>query len=50
MRMFFGDSQDYKNRVAANNIIATNNHQSYVKAYKKNAVELLRQIDLRLQE
>ena len=50
MRMFFGDSQDYKNRVAANNILATNNHQSYIKAYKKNAVELLRQIDLRLQE
>lgn len=50
MRTFFGDSQDYKNRVAGNNILATNNHQGYVKAYKENAIKLLEEIDVRLKE
>ena len=50
MRDFFGDSQDYKNRVAGNNILATNNHQAYIKVYKQNAIELLKQINVRLKE
>ncbi len=48
MKDFFGNSLDYKNRVAANNILTTSNHQNYIKLYKTNASALLNRIDKRL--
>lgn len=45
---YFGESQDYKNRVAANNIFATSNHQRMLKVYQEQAKELLKEIDKRL--
>lgn len=48
MREFFGNSLDFKNRVAGNNILATSNHQGYLKLYKKNAIALLERINKRL--
>lgn len=48
MKEYFGNSLDYKNRVAGNNILATANHQNFVKLYNKNAEALLERIDKRL--
>jgi IMP cyclohydrolase len=45
---YFGESQDYKNRVAANNIFATSNHQRMLKVYKDQAAELIALIEERL--
>lgn len=50
MATFFGESLDFKNRVAANNILATGNHQNFVKLYKQNATVLLEEIEKRIQE
>ena len=49
MRAYFGESQDYRNRVVANNILATNNHQAVLKQYKKDATEILNLIEQRLE-
>ena len=48
MEQYFGESLDFKNRVAANNILATANHQRFVKLYKQNAITLLEKIEERL--
>ncbi len=43
-------SQDYKNRVAANHLLAGKNHLLFVDLYHKNATKILDAIDKRLNE
>lgn len=45
---YFGESQDYKNRVAAYNILSAKNHQQMLKVYKVQATNLLGDIEKRL--
>lgn len=47
---YFGNSQDYKNRVAAHNILAAQNHQRILRLYKTQAMALLKEIETRLEE
>lgn len=49
VKEYFGNSNDYKNRVAANFILASSNHTRYIKEYHKNATAILEQIDKRLE-
>ncbi|WP_431158730.1 hypothetical protein [Winogradskyella poriferorum] len=48
MREFFGESTDYRNRVASNLILASSNHSRFVSAHKNGAVELINRIDTTL--
>ncbi|WP_299525470.1 hypothetical protein [Winogradskyella sp.] len=48
MKVYFGESVDYQNRVASNFILASQNHASFIKVHKDNAVELIHEIDNRL--
>ena len=50
MKVYFGESVDYRNRVASNLILASQNHANFIRTHKVNAVELIRQIDERLAE
>lgn len=45
---YFGNSQDYKNRVASHNILAAKNHQRMLQVYKTQASMLLDQLNSRL--
>ncbi|MFP4846569.1 DUF6090 family protein [Winogradskyella sp. PE311] len=47
MKVYFGSSIDYKNRVASNLILASTNHGSFIKTHKAGAVELITRIDKR---
>lgn len=49
MRTYFGESTDYRNRVVANNILATANHQTILKQYKLNTTVLLERLNKRLE-
>ncbi|MEO1030622.1 MAG: DUF6090 family protein [Bacteroidota bacterium] len=49
MKDYFGESVDYRNRVASNFILASQNHANFIKAHRDNAVELINQIDDRLE-
>ncbi|WP_111683521.1 DUF6090 family protein [Winogradskyella tangerina] len=48
MKFYFGESVDYRNRVASNFILASQNHAKFIRTHKINADELIRQIDERL--
>ena len=48
MKHYFGNSVDYRNRVASNLILASRNHANFIKVHRDNAVELIQQIDQRL--
>ncbi len=50
MRTYFGESIDYRNRVIANDILATRNHQAVLKQYKNAVTKLLEDINVRLEE
>jgi len=45
---YFAESEDYRKRVAAHNVLAAQNHLRFVQAYKLNATEVLRLIEERL--
>ena len=47
---YFGNSRDYKNRVAAHNILAAQNHQRILRLYKTQATALLDELSNRLNE
>jgi len=49
MIAYFTQSEDYKKRVAAHKILATDNHLKFIEAYKLSAQELLKQIDQRIE-
>lgn len=49
MKVYFGNSVDYRNRVAANYILASQNHANFVRAHKRSAKELITSIDNRLE-
>ncbi len=46
---YFGNSSDYKNRVAANFILASSNHTRFIKEYHKSAALILERIDERIE-
>ncbi len=48
MIIYFTESEDYRKRVAAHNILAAGNHLNMTKQYKLNAVEILKRIKARL--
>ena len=48
MIRYFAESEDYRKRVAAHNLLASNNHLRNVKVYKANAEEVLSLIEERL--
>ena len=48
MIQYFAESEDYRKRVAAHNVLAAQNHLRFVQVYKTNAVEVLKRIDERL--
>lgn len=50
IREYFGNSLDYRNRVASNNIFAGQNHQRMLKLYKTQATTLLDELNKRLNE
>ncbi len=45
MSIYFGESIDYKNRVASNLILASQNHAGFVRAHKEGATNLIKRID-----
>ena len=50
MITFFTESSDYRNMVAANNILAVKNHQSFARIYKSQATIFLQKLEERLQK
>jgi hypothetical protein len=48
MKIYFGGSQDFRNRVAGNNILGSGNHSAFIKVHKDGAVELIEDIAKRL--
>lgn len=48
MREYFGESLDYKNRVASYNILANDNHNKFIKLYYENAIKLLEDLEARV--
>ncbi|MEM1002220.1 MAG: DUF6090 family protein [Bacteroidota bacterium] len=50
MRVYFGESYDFKNRVATNNILGAGNHSKFIKAHNQGAKELITEIDERLEK
>ncbi|NER15483.1 hypothetical protein GWK08_18660 [Leptobacterium flavescens] len=48
MVTYFTESNDYKTKVAAHNVLASNNHLRSVQGYKLNAEEILKQIEARI--
>lgn len=48
MVIYFTESEDYRKRVAAHNLLATGNHAALVREYKRQATEVLKLINLRL--
>jgi hypothetical protein len=48
IKTYFGESLDYKNRVAANLILANSNHSNTIKRYKESAKEIISLIDKRM--
>ena len=48
MITYFTESEDYRKRVALHNMLATNNHLAIIKSYKVQAIELLKQLNSRL--
>lgn len=48
MIRYFAESEDYRKRVAAHNLLAAQNHLLYVQSYKTNATEIIRLINERL--
>jgi hypothetical protein len=48
MRSYFGESYDFKNRVAANNILGAGNHSKFIAVHNNGAKELIVEIDKRL--
>ncbi len=46
---YFGSSADFKNRVAAHNILAAQNHQRVLKIYKEQAIQLIAALDERIE-
>jgi hypothetical protein len=48
MVAYFAESEDYRKRVALHNMLATNNHLAITKEYKRQATEILKQINIRL--
>ncbi|MEM9680924.1 MAG: hypothetical protein AAF901_11435, partial [Bacteroidota bacterium] len=49
MTIYFGESTDFKNRVAANYILASNNHSRFIKEYHRNVKVVLEQLEERLE-
>ena len=50
MIIFFTESNEYRNMVAANNILAVKNHQSFARIYKTQATMILEELEERLQD
>lgn len=50
MKLFFGESLEYKNLVAKNLILASSNHANFIKAHNRGAKELIERLDERLKE
>ena len=48
MIAYFTESEDYRKRVALHNMLASNNHLTMVKEYKRQATEMLKRIGERL--
>ena len=48
MIIYFTESEDYRKRVASHNLLATGNHAALVKEYKRQATEVLKRINQRL--
>ena len=50
MIIYFTESEDYRIKVAAHNLLAVGNHLQIIKGYQKNAEYLLEKINQRLYE
>ena len=50
MISYFLESEDYRQRVAAHDILVSQNHLAYLKRYKNNAIEILKLIQERFDE
>ncbi len=48
--LYFTESEDYRQRVASHDILASQNHLTVLKQYKIDAVEILRRIEERFKE
>jgi hypothetical protein len=48
MKIYFGTSYDFKNRVAGNNILGAGNHSAFIKVHNEGAKELIEDINNRL--
>jgi hypothetical protein len=48
MKTYFGNSEAFKNRVAKNYILATQNHANFINTHKRGAREIIKSIDSRL--
>lgn len=44
----FTENEDYRKRVALHNMLAASNHSAIIKTYKQQVTEVLKRIDLRL--
>jgi len=50
MIAYFTESEDYRKRVVLHNMLASNNHLTIVKDYKRQATELLKRLKVRLED
>ena len=50
MIAYFTESDDYRKKVAANLIFAVRNHKQVITSYKKNAAELIKGLQSKIQE
>ncbi len=50
MKTYFGESYDFKNRVASNNILGAGNHSAFIKVHNDGAKKLISEIAIRLDQ